>query len=384
MKKLYVILPLVIFLLWGLGSGFFIRKLMSPGKSYRPLITSTSPDYQSKGAWVSRPDFYNPSLWPLNEHKIQSKLKVDVFYIHPTTLWRGSAWNFDLKSSKIVLNRIDKSVSHHASIFNQCCRVFAPHYREAALAAFHWRENLTFRVKALNLAYEDILKAFDTFIKEHNQGRPFLLAAHSQGTLHAMRLIKDRIDGSALKSKFVAGYLLGYKFPQDYFKRVYKKIKPCEKSDDLNCVIHWDSFDEGSSFRKRRGIHWYPSGWESVVGKKILCTNPLSWKTDNVIMGQGNHRGMVLDLSEQNFEYGEKQVWAQCKEGRLFVKSLPFWSFRFWRFLNWSRALNNGNLHFFDFQLFFKDIRENASKRIEAFYRNEESKDFFEAKIKAQ
>ena len=132
------------------------------------------------------------------------------------------------------------------------------------------------------------------------------------------------------------------------------------------------------------GLHWYPTGWESVTGKDVLCTNPLSWKVDEVIMGRGNHQGMLKGLSEQNYIYEEKKVWAQCRKGRLFVKALDLWNFKVWRFLNWTRELYDGNLHFFDFQLFFKDIRKNASERIEAFYLNEESKDFYETKINIQ
>ena len=384
MKKRILILPLLVFIAWGLGSGFIARKVISIKKPYRPLMASTMPDYQKKDAWISRPDFFNPSLWPLNEHKVQSDLKIDVFYIHPTALWIGNSWNYDLKSPGIVLNIIDKSVSEHASVFNKCCRVYAPHYREAGLGAFRSSETFVSRVKAFEFAYKDLLRAFDIFIKKHNKGRPFILAGHSQGTLHAMRLINDRIDGKELQNKFVAAYVLGYKFPKDYFKRVYKKIRPCQKRNDIGCVIHWDSFDEGSSLKKMHGLHWYPTGWESVTGKDVLCTNPLSWKVDEVIMGRGNHQGMLKGLSEQNYIYEEKKVWAQCRKGRLFVKALDLWNFKVWRFLNWTRELYDGNLHFFDFQLFFKDIRKNASERIEAFYLNEESKDFYETKINIQ
>ena len=125
----------------------------------------------------------------------------------------------------------------------------------------------------------------------------------------------------------------------------------------------------GSALGERWGIHWYPTGWESVKGKEVLCTNPLSWKTDHVIMARGTTRATALELSEQNYEYKEKFVLGPMPKGKAFVKEVSFWSFRLWRFLNWSRALNNGNLHFFDFQLFFKDIRKNASERIEAFFK---------------
>ena len=89
MKKRILILPLLVFLAWGLGSGFLARKVISIKKPYRSLPPSTEPDYQNKSAWVSRPDFFNPSLWPLNEHKVQSDLKIDVFFNANITVKHG-------------------------------------------------------------------------------------------------------------------------------------------------------------------------------------------------------------------------------------------------------------------------------------------------------
>ena len=45
-----------------------------------------------------------------------------------------------------------------ASVFNECCRVFAPRYRQATLYSF--QDNSGSGEKALDLAYEDVRTAF--------------------------------------------------------------------------------------------------------------------------------------------------------------------------------------------------------------------------------
>ena len=376
MKKALFFLPLLLFIVWGLDTGYFSRMILRPVKPFKPLPSKTAPDYDKKESWVARPDFYNPGLWPLNQEKVQKDLRVDVFYIHPTTFWRGTDWNFDLKSSNLVLNRIDEVISNHASVFNQCCRIFAPHYREATLWSFKKPDTEKGR-KALDFAYKDVLRAFDHFIERHHQGRPFILASHSQGTAHALRLIRERIDRTRLQGKFVAGYLLGYKLPMDYFKRMVKKIGPCQNKTDTQCLVHWDAYERGGVLKKKRGLHWYPSGWEFADGKEALCTNPLSWRVDEEFMGEGNHHGLASSISEENVVIGPQKVWAQCENGSLFVKRMEDFRYYVWRFLNWSRTLKNNNLHFFDYELFYQDIKDNAAERIKKYWDLEEEKGYY-------
>ena len=62
---------------------------------------------------------------------------------------------------------------------------------------------------AFELAYSDVLRAFDYYLAHENHGRPFILASHSQGSLHALRLIQERLAGKPLQKQLVAAYLIG-------------------------------------------------------------------------------------------------------------------------------------------------------------------------------
>ena len=85
-----------------------------------------------------------------------------------------------------------KPVRYQASVFNRSCRVYAPRYRQAIVRVF--KEESKDGKKALDLAYRDVKRAFQYYLDHYNQNRDFIIASHSQGTLHCTRLLKEMID----------------------------------------------------------------------------------------------------------------------------------------------------------------------------------------------
>ncbi len=86
-------------------------------------------------------------------------------------------------------------------MFNGSCRVFAPRYRQAHLKAFFMRSSNK-SVEAFDTAYSDLKSAFEFYLLHYNKGRPIIIASHSQGTLHAIRLMKDFFANKPLKNNW--------------------------------------------------------------------------------------------------------------------------------------------------------------------------------------
>ena len=102
--------------------------------------------------------------------------------------------NTDLSQASLFNQKVDKTtIKFQASIFNQAGRVYAPRYRQAHYRSFSppHIEGKNDGIKALLLAYSDIKAAFQYYIKHENKGRPFILAGHSQGSLHLMLLMQE-------------------------------------------------------------------------------------------------------------------------------------------------------------------------------------------------
>ena len=195
------------------------------------------PNYSDKDSWAVLPGNIPDeiSIFNINENKKEA----DVFYIYPTLIdsknqreWNSDIWNEDIRND--VINR---PVKYQASAWLDAGNLYVPYYRQAHIRVF----NDKFRVdgdKALNLAYNDIKEAFTYYLENFNNDKPFIIASHSQGTVHAKRLISEFIDGKELQKKLIAAYLVGIKVFEDEFKN----IKPMNSPDETGGFVTWNTF----------------------------------------------------------------------------------------------------------------------------------------------
>jgi hypothetical protein len=245
-----------------------------------------------------------------------------------------------------------------ASAFNGCCRVYAPRYRQATLYAFIGGG--ADEEQSTALAYEDVRAAFDEFLKRID-GRPFVIASHSQGSRYALWLLEDRIDTTVLRQRLVAAYIVGYAIPNDWFERRLKSIAPCKASNDYGCVLSWNTWAEGGTPVRAAVVrHRYGTEWEANDDKPVVCTNPLAWSSDaaDAALNLGGWlypRDAVSPPAPTPSLTG-----AHCDAGALFITPPEDDA--------WTRAvLPGGNYHNYDYQLFYMNVRENAVERAAAF-----------------
>ena len=250
---------------------FFLFTLVSFSQetSFDEEKHSYAPDYSTTESWSALP--FNKDVadvLPKGETWVSDSLKeVDVFYVHPTIYQKGSLWNAGLDMKKIN-RKVDKyPVRLQASVFNASCRVYAPRYRQAVVGVFY--DESVDGDKALNLAYQDVKRAFEYFLENHSNGRPFIIAGHSQGTHHTRRLLREMIDTTELKDRIVAAYIIGFTLVDT----LYENLKICDSADETGCYVTWMSYKKD----------FVPDG---VWHKKTQSINPLTWTTDtgNVIV----------------------------------------------------------------------------------------------------
>jgi predicted alpha/beta-fold hydrolase len=93
-------------------------------------------------------------------------------------------------------------------VFNQSCRIFSPIYRQATIYAFLLSRSSG--RAALDFAFRDVKRAFANFLHRIGGTRPFVLAGHSQGSHHLLRLLVETVDADpALAQRLVCAYLVG-------------------------------------------------------------------------------------------------------------------------------------------------------------------------------
>jgi hypothetical protein len=289
-----------------------------------------APDYSQEKNWSALPFRQDAAdEIPLSETWVNDSLKqADVFYIYPTIYMKGKTWNADL-NNKTLNKKIDnKPIKYQATVFNNAARVYAPRYRQGILQCFY--DTTGEGKKSLAFAYEDVKRAFEYYLAHYNNGRPIIIASHSQGSYHARRLLAEFFDTTALRNQLVAAYVIGYAFKED----LYKNLKPCENETQTGCYITWASYKNG-----------FEAGETQLAGN--VCVNPISWKRDTISVSS---KGSIL-LSF-NKEYDCR---AQLHKNLLWVTT-PMPLVKTWN-----------NLHIADYNLFWYNIRGNARRRIDAF-----------------
>ncbi len=275
----------------------------------------------------------------------QATALADVFYVHPTIYFKAKGesqyWNANLADEDLNVSVEESAILNQASIFNAAGRVFAPRYRQAHIKVFY-PEGKSISRRALDTAYADVLAAFDHYLENWNDGRPIIIASHSQGTTHCKRLLADRFDGQPLRRKLVAAYLVGIPVSAD----AYPTIPVCQDRTQTGCFVSWRTYRQDFKPKKK---------YRDTV-TNIAVVNPLSWTTDENRASADLNKGGVL----YNYDAGPIPglVWAERRGDGLFTNKPKFFG---------NILFTRKNYHIGDYNLFWMNVRENAATRVAAF-----------------
>lgn len=323
------------------------RYYRGSGIKYQFESNIKAPDYSDLNYWSASPFKYDPSDDSPKELAAAKKDSLaDVFFIYPTSYTNRKmpdGWNADINDKEINSKTDNRSILYQASIFNKYCRVFAPRYRQASLRAFLTEEKAKANT-AFDTAYSDVKRAFQYYFYHFNNGRPIIIASHSQGTVHAKRLLKEFFEGKPLQRQLVCAYLVGMPVFVNYFS----SIKPCADSTATGCFVSWRTLQEG-----------YMPDFVKKETQKSYVINPLNWSMDTAMAPAGLNKGAVL----RNFNRViPGLVHAQIHENVLWVNKPKFPG---------SILLKMKNYHIADYNLFYENVRENTGTRIRAFLKKQ-------------
>jgi len=326
-------------LLTALAAGCSVR----PRQVFAAETVPAAPDYTQDRYWAALPWMEDAAdLTPDGLDDRQAEAAVDVFFLHPTiyTGKRGDKlWNGPVDDPKLTQRVQESAIQYQASLFNGVGRVFAPYYRQAHLSAYFTTDTASAK-RAFEIAYNDVRAAFRQYLAQHNNGRPIIIAAHSQGTTHALRLLKEFFDGQPLRQQLVVAYIVGIPVPTDAFV----DLQPCRDSTDVGCFAAWRTFRKG-----------YQPKVNPASG--IVVTNPLLWTTaDTYAPATLNAGGVVRPFEAVLPALVDAQV-----TGSILWASKPKFS--------GSWLMRTENYHAGDFNLFYVNVRKNATLRSEMFQR---------------
>ncbi|MBX3493928.1 MAG: DUF3089 domain-containing protein [Parvibaculum sp.] len=336
--------------------------LLKPWTGFDEAKAPPAPDYASDDSWTALPGRSDladvvPAGSGLTDN--QSRAEVDVFFIHPTTYYGKAGWNARYDEPGFSLDRLESGVlRYQASVFNGCCRVFAPRYRQATVYAFIGKGDDEHA--ALDFAYQDVLAAFRNFIAERNDGRPFILAGHSQGGLHGSRLLQEEIAGTPLAERMIAAYLIGSALPADLG---IAGIEPCDGPTATGCTINWNSMNASAPRRGwvEQGTTWFTGAYRMLAGAPLTCVNPLNWVFGGAAEASENLGSLPFVGSDDAFPSPQPELTGAACDGGVLLVSLTGDEPGF------TLGVRSGDFHIYDFNLFYMNIRANLDERVAAF-----------------
>jgi|TARA_Y100000310_G_scaffold338190_1_gene427159 hypothetical protein len=323
----------------------YMSYLLEPSDSFAETTPPAAPDYSQPDAWAALPDKAdNADVLPnAAVADRQEFAPADVFFIHPTTYYSGNSWNQPLHDA--TANQITDSgvLRGQASVFNSCCKVYAPRYRQATL--FSFMDQKGDGKQALELAYGDVKASFEYFLRHYNRGRPFILASHSQGSFHGVRLLEDYFSGKPLLDRLIAAYLVGGPMVDEHLQKT-ADIPVCNTALQNRCQLTWNTVGKQST----DGLGYGDS----------VCVNPLNWQANDGYVDHSHNLGGVLfrDDGKQRPDPDIAVADGQCVNGQLQISS-PIEDYI-------NTLMGPNSYHIFDYALFHMNIRQNAQARTDA------------------
>jgi hypothetical protein len=341
--------------------GGVIESLKHPPKPFAETPAPPAPDYAQSKAWMAFPgrDGIERSVPAGFTAVDEATAPADLFFIHPTTYLKNDRWNapYDIDApynAPVLISQV--------GAFNGCCRMYAPHYRQSTLGA------LKSSPPSVELAYADVARAFRYYIEHENHGRPFIIAAHSQGAALAVRLLQEEILGKPIQKQLVAAYVAGSYAPANFGD---VGLPACTTPTQTGCIASWNTTQVGKTgafMVTRNTTYWWQGAYRKSGTLGAVCTNPLTWTPDTKAPASANPGSMTFPGAP--FPTSATTLpaliphltGAGCKDGLLEVdvRDKPGEGFHD------SLTLFFGSYHRSDFGLFYAAIRQNAIDRAKA------------------
>ncbi|MEI8185441.1 MAG: DUF3089 domain-containing protein [Chlorobiaceae bacterium] len=330
------------FKILGLWLGLIILYLAQPGCSKQKNNKIIPTDYSIADHWLSLPA-------PVKD--------VDVFYIYPAAWIKTDKSDPDIceLNNASMLEGTRNLYAWQASAFEPVGNIYAPYYRQADagyIVSLHDNE----RLKCTDgIPAHDVIAAFDYYIRHFNNGRPFILAGHSEGTMVMLTLLPHIVRDPAVYKRMIAAYAIGYPVTQDYMDN-NPSLKFAEGPNDTGVIISFNT----------QSPNLPPGGNPILVSKPALVINPITWTRSETPAAATEGLGSFMPDNHQIRQFSKVPHYADArvdKANGVVICSTADETEIYNLLPSWPK----GAYHVFDYALYYYNIRQNAANRTNKF-----------------
>ena len=315
---------------------------------YKKPLVGTAPDYSKRRNWLS---------WPKTPDK-----EVDLLYLYPSSCEDPLADTICSLNNPSMHLGAKRNFAQQAGAFEPFANLFAPYWRQVngmklskmsfeEVDQAEWLEPRT-----------DVYAALDYYFENLNQGRPYFLAGHSQGSRLSYIVLSDYMKAHPdYYAKMIAAYCIGDSLTGKYLEE-NPHVKAAQAADDLGVVVSWNT--EGPANRGKPSL---------VVSPGAISINPLNWRTDDTPAGSELNLGSfvphVLNSGMDELPIRADAV-LDLERGVVMVMNPAFQKYAITKLLKMDdleSVFGPESYHGCDYSFFYLNIRENARLRAETW-----------------
>lgn len=293
-------------------------------------------------------DYTDARLWHLEGEAAPDN--ADIFYIMPTCIWD---WTDSAGQPQHWMDPYDpqqrstwtQPMKLARDVFGCGQRFFSPYYRQISMDS--WLAGDAVIRERLPLAMADVRNAFRHYLRTWNDGRPFILAGHSQGAGAVLELLAE-LDGDTAE-RLIAAYVAGYEITEADLRRI-PVLKPARDSIDLGVTVCFNSAAA-------------PEAASPLFADNCVSINPMNWRTDGRPSTTEENRGSVFFAADGSLLLETREITARLDRpgGLLLVDGL---NPEDWYIPQIGSLFPCGNYHVQELNLYFRNLQHNVARRI--------------------
>ncbi len=281
---------------------------------------------------------------------------VDVFYLYPTAWQRGDNDPYICPiDNPSMLAGSASAFARSATAFETVANIYAPYYRQADAAYALTLPLPEHNALIAGIPTTDAVAAFDYYIQHFNNGRPFILAGHSQGSNVLINLLTGYLkDHPDVYSRMIAAYVIGYPVTAQVIAD-NPHLKFATGPDDTGVIISYNTQAPVIS-----------SANPVLSGLVGLVINPITWTRTETVATTAEGLGSIMPdpvtlIFSQVPQYADAQV--DILNGVLICTTAD----KAVLYELMQHAFPEGVYHSFDYPFYYYNIRANAQNRVNKY-----------------
>ena len=251
-------------------------------------------DYSQKENWCKFPEITKD---------------IDTFYIFATEFILGSfeegAPDYGSLDNEEMIQGMGVEYIGHATTYADSTNVFAPYYRQSGLkyAGEVMARDGNLDAAFLGMPYNDIVDALDYYFEHYNEGRPFIIAGHSQGSaLVKQVLFRYFKEHPEYYQRMVAAYVIGFAVTKEELE-TYPYLKFATGESDAGVIVSWNTEGPKNAEVDAKTVVLMPGG---------ISINPLNWRLDETYAPASMNLGSLV-ADEQTGEVKIADIGADAQ-----------------------------------------------------------------------